>query len=277
MKTVISASRRTDMPARYLDHLIACIRQGCVEVPNPFSRRTAVVDLRPEAVHTIVLWSKNFGPFLENGTPFRPYHLYFLFTINDLASLEPDVPSLATRLDQARELALRYGPECIGWRYDPVIFRGDRPVSDAGDFERIGSVLAASGIRRAIFSFLDLYGKVSARSRAFNLGFTDPPNVVKIEFALKLARIAASLGMSLESCCESLVDVPGVNPSACINGALLARLTGEDAPRGKDSGQRKSCNCTVSRDIGSYRDMPCGNGCLYCYANPVIPDRLPGV
>lgn len=270
MKHVISASRRTDMPSCYLDVLIDFIRRGQAEVPNPYSGRTAIVDLRPENVHTIVLWSKNFGPFLARDSVFTPYRLYFLFTINDMPGLEPGVPTLDERLEQAEELARRYGPERIGWRYDPVVFRTDAPVSTIDSFEAIGSRLARAGVTRAIFSFLDLYGKVRARNRSLGLGIVDPPLQVKLDYASRLAEAAASLGMSLQSCCESLAVLDGITPSSCIDGALLSRLAGEPAPALRDKGQRKNCGCTVSRDIGSYRDMPCANGCLYCYANPVI-------
>ena len=38
----------------------------------------------------------------------------------------------------------------------------------------------------------------------------------------------------------------------------------------KDTGQRvkAGCGCTVSVDIGSYRQQPCYHNCLFCYANP---------
>lgn len=271
MKTVISASRRTDLPGRYIDRLIAFVRQGGADVANPFSGAVTHVDMRPEKVHTLVLWSKNFGSFLEHDRHFVDYRLYFLFTINDMPSLEPGVPSLNTRLEQAEEIARRYGSERIGWRFDPVVFRTGRPVSGVDDFERIGARLAGFGTKRAIFSFLDLYGKVKKRSDAYGLGLIDPPDSLKREFALSLAEKAAAIGMTLESCCETIAGVPGIRPSSCIDGRLLGMLAGEPASEAKDSGQRKACNCTASRDIGSYRDMPCKNGCLYCYANPVVP------
>jgi len=270
MKQIISASRRTDIPAYYLDRLLEFIKQGYAEVRNPYSQKRYRVGLRPEEVHTLVLWSKNFRRFLENSDSFSRYNLYFLFTINDMPELEPGIPDLRKRLDQIHELAVRYGAERIAWRFDPVIFRSDGPVSGPETFQKIGEHIAQTGITRVIFSFLDMYGKVKKRNKALNLNLIDPPEAVKVEYAARLAGIAGALGMSLESCCENLGNIEGITASSCINGALLARITGEPADTSKDKGQRKGCNCTVSRDIGSYDDMPCPNGCLYCYANPKI-------
>lgn len=270
MKEVISASRRTDMPAYYLDHLLSFIKQGFAEVKNPFSGVKYMVNLRPDDVHTLVLWSKNFRLFIEKSSFFADYNLYFLFTINDMPNLEPGIPDLGERLEQLRELAVRYGPERIAWRHDPVVFTGDGPVSDIETFSRIGERVVDSGVTRTIFSFLDMYGKVKKRNEKLRLNLFDPPEEVKIEYAVKLAGIANELGLSLECCCERLGDIEGITESSCINGHILSKLAGEPAKLTKDPGQRKECNCTLSRDVGSYYEMPCPNGCLYCYANPKI-------
>ena len=271
MKEVISASRRTDMPAHYLDRLTGFIQQGFAEVRNPYSGKKYIVSMKPEVVHTLVLWSKNFKHLLENTLYFKDYNLYFLFTINNMPELEPSIPGLDERLDQMEELAVRYGPQRIAWRYDPVIFKSDGPVSDIETFLRIGVRVAATGVTRTIFSFLDMYGKVKKRNEILQLHLVDPPLEVKMDFAKKLAGAASECGLSLESCCEDLEGIEGIVKSSCINGRLLSGLAGEPADITRDSGQRKACNCTVSRDIGSYSDMPCPNGCLYCYANPDIP------
>lgn len=274
MKKVISASRRTDMPAFYLDRLTGFLRQGFADVPNPYSGRPARIDLKPENVHTIVLWSKNFSRFLRQREHFCDYNLYFHFTINDMPSLEPSVPPLGDRLGQLRDLAHIYGPDRIAWRYDPVVFDLDGAVSTVESYRKIGYEAAQAGVRRSIFSFMDMYGKVKVRNERFGLNLIDPPDPVKERYAVELAGAALELGLSLETCSEESVSVEGIKPSACIDGELLSKLAGEPASLAKDTGQRPACNCTISRDIGSYRDMPCPQGCMYCYANPIVPELL---
>jgi len=54
MKTVISASRRTDIPAFYLPWFIKKIEQGYINISNPFNRKQIKrVDLSPEEVGNI--------------------------------------------------------------------------------------------------------------------------------------------------------------------------------------------------------------------------------
>ena len=113
--------------------------------------------------------------------------------------------------------------------------------------------------------FYYLKGKKFADIILF-LGEAQPP----LEYAQELSFAAESLGLYLESCSEDLKTIEGIKQSACIDGSLLSRLTGKSASLAKDPGQRPACRCTISCDIGSYRDMPCPGGCLYCYANPIV-------
>ena len=64
-KIIISASRRTDIPAFYSDWLIERLNSGFVEVTNPYNHTVYSVPLSPESVHSIVLWSKDFAPLLK--------------------------------------------------------------------------------------------------------------------------------------------------------------------------------------------------------------------
>ena len=57
---IISASRRTDIPAFYSEWLINRVRHGFCLVPHPYNRnRIARVSLRPDDVTALVFWTKN--------------------------------------------------------------------------------------------------------------------------------------------------------------------------------------------------------------------------
>lgn len=61
---VISASRRTDLPRWYLPWLKAALAEEEATILLPYGGRRTV-SLRPEDVHTLVLWSKDFSPLLR--------------------------------------------------------------------------------------------------------------------------------------------------------------------------------------------------------------------
>ena len=59
---MISASRRTDIPAFYSQWFVNRIREGYVRWMNPFSKAVYQVSLLPEDVSAIVFWSKDYQP-----------------------------------------------------------------------------------------------------------------------------------------------------------------------------------------------------------------------
>lgn len=86
---IISASRRTDIPAFYGEWFMRRIREGWAVSFNPFSRRPFRVSLLHSDVAAIVFWSKNFGPFLPHLAVLagQGYNMVFLYTITGLPRL----------------------------------------------------------------------------------------------------------------------------------------------------------------------------------------------
>ena len=260
------------------------IRKGSFEVANPFNRRVSCVPATPDKVHTIVFWSKNFGPFLGKNYGEQllkqGYHLFFNFTINsDCTILEPNVPPLWKRLDQLGHLCQRFGPDTINWRFDPLCFfkTGEGPLRDnMHDFSDIAQKAAEYGIVRCITSFMDHYPKIRRRlSTRPGLEFIDPTPEKKIEILRGMGKKLAAGNIHLSVCCEkNLLEAfprsSSVTASCCIPGDLIQKLFGGRLSLKKDSGQRvkAGCGCTLSTDIGSYHRHPCYHNCLFCYANP---------
>jgi Domain of unknown function (DUF1848) len=291
LKTILSASRRTDIPAFYMDWFMGGIEKGSFEVINPYNQYRRHVPAHPHEVHSIVFWSKDFGPFLRGNFDRKlqqqGYRLFFNFTINAPAPmLEPHVPALSERIRQITELAQRHTPEAIIWRFDPICFFRHNDSTElhhsVGSLESIADALAAIGIRRCVTSFVDLYRKVQCRLPATGLKLVEPPAEVKRDTLLAMAATLRQKQISLGTCCEQAVldTLPpdaGITPGDCIPGPLLARLFGDGFALKKDPGQRRTrgCTCNIAADIGSYRQQPCYHNCLFCYANPQDPARQP--
>ena len=284
-RIVISASRRTDIPAFYMKWFMNRIDKGAFDVVNPYTRRTSKVPAGPEKVHTIVFWSKNFGPFIDGGygesLKSRGYNLFFNFTINSVDPvLEPNVPPLKARLDQLGYLSGHFDPKAINWRFDPICcyrLKDGRVRDNLRDFSRIAEQATRSGIRRCITSFMDDYPKISKRvGRRAGFSFVDPLMEEKIGMLLGLKEQLDEKGVALQTCCEkevleNLPDGATIEGSSCIPNDLLMECFGGRLSLKKDAGQRikSGCGCKISVDIGAYHLHPCYHNCLFCYANPV--------
>lgn len=264
---------------------MAGIEQARFEVVNPYNQKISVVSAGTDRVHTIVFWSKNFGPFLEGNygeaLVARGYHLFFNFTVNTPDRLlEPHVPALGERIEQMAALCSRFGPQVINWRFDPVCFyttTQSGPADNLGDFEKIAGAAARLGIQRCVTSFMDDYAKIRRRTAHLSgFRFIDPPLAKKVSICLAMERVLAGHNINLQLCCEKAVlarlpDSSGIKKGSCIPADLLMALFGGRVSLKKDSGQRvgAGCGCSTSRDIGSYAWHPCYHNCLFCYANPV--------
>jgi hypothetical protein len=284
-KIVISASRRTDIPAFYMPWFMDRIEKGRFELSNPYHRRLTTVEATPDKVHTIVFWSKNFGPFIKQqfGKQLQKkgYHLFFNFTINsELPLLEPRMPPLQKRLDQLRYLCEHFGPDTVSWRFDPICFfktADGRTQNNLHDFLQIADNAAGWGVIRCITSFMDDYPKIQKRIASMpGFAFLDPVLGEKKQIVLGMEKTLLSRNMRLYTCCEKelLEALPAdstIAKSACIPNDLLLDLFGGNLSLRQDKGQRvkAGCGCKVSVDIGSYRSQPCYHNCLFCYANPV--------
>lgn len=282
IKQVLSISRRTDIPAFYMPWFMARVSRGFVEVVNPFNRRTRQVPVSPERVHTMVFWSKNFGPFLKGrcGEKLREmgYHLLFNFTINSSApSLEPGVPNLDQRLMQLQELCRRFGAASVQWRFDPICHFTEpagTAASNRGDFEAIAAAAGACGIETCITSFMDHYRKIARRTGS-RLTFMEPAMDEKMDIVREMELALTQRNIQLALCCEPAVlrQLPAettIGAGACISGRRIMAVHGGKVSVGRDGGQRTAsgCKCTRSVDVGSYELHPCHHNCLYCYANP---------
>lgn len=278
MRQVISASRRTDLPMHFPRWLARVIRAGQAEVPQPYSGRIRLVSLRPEDVHTVVLWSKDFSPLLDDEGGLRQalarYDQVFChLTITGLGGspLEPNIRHWAQVVEQLPELIEFVGhPRRLTLRFDPIIHWHEHGEIK-GNFPLAREILgrcATCGVQTICISFATLYGKVRRR-KGWN--WHDPSLTDRLRIVRELVSFAEPLGLTIYACSDHSLQEAGVMPARCIDGELLAELHPQRLPArtGKDTGQRPECGCTPSVDIGSYA-MRCPNGCRYCYANPII-------
>lgn len=268
MSNIISASRRTDIPAHYVDIFLTAINQGAVRVKNK------VVSLKPEDVTCIVFWTKNPRPLVSHLDRLSQYSYYFQFTITGYGTdIEPNLPPKfgpGGIIETFRELSKTIGKDRIIWRYDPIFIGYNYTVEwHIRKFEEIANLLH-SYTNKCVISIYDPYWKtLSAMASA---GYREMSIDEQDKLFTSLRCTAAKLGFTIAACAErGLCDRFGFEVNKCIDPGLISKITGKDIVLPKDPSQRPECQCVTSIDIGNYNT--CKHNCIYCYANSDLPIR----
>ncbi len=266
---IISASYKTDIPAFYGPWFMNRLEAGFCQMVNPYGGQVYRVDLDQNKVDGFVFWTRNLGPFLDNlkhisqKTPFTvQYTITGYPKALDFATIAPDVA-----ISHLNEIKDRYGPHAGVWRYDPIVFSSLTPPQwHVENFTNLAQKLEGV-VDEVVLSFAQIYRKtarnMSTASRAFDFDWNDESRQVKQSLLSKLTVIANQYGIRLTLCAQPELLVDGVEETACIDAARLARMSGVPFPA-KRKPHRKECGCWQSKDIGDYDTCP--HGCAYCYA-----------
>ncbi|MFX1256677.1 MAG: DUF1848 family protein [Promethearchaeota archaeon] len=277
----MSCSRRTDIPAFLMDWVIKRMKIGYVDVVNPFNKnQISRISLKSEDVKCWVWWSKNFREYIKsynlNEDLFKSYKgHYFQFTINSPSELESNVKlSLEERFKQLSWLIENFGKLAVNFRFDPIIIyknkNSNRIKSNLNKFEYIIEHVASLGLEEMIFSFATIYPKVKKRMIARGKIPIELTFKKKKEIIEQLKQICNKYYLKIKACCQpDLLAIDGIEQAHCIDAYKIEKIVGEPIPKIRDSGQRDSCGCYKSKDIGGYTGMfRCKHNCDYCYASP---------
>lgn len=273
---IVSASRKTDLPAHHSDWFMERLRRGHLMVNFPVKRYISF-----DLTRLIVFWTKNPQPLMQHLDEIDAMGInyYFQFTLNDYEQegLEPNVPPLVERIDTFKRLAERIGREKVIWRFDPLALTDN--IDRQGLIGKVGSLMQALDrqTEKMVFSFLHpaAHKKAERKLKKAGInakGFSDED---KAYVARHIAEMAAESGIQVAACAEGMDLAPfGIARNKCIDDGLIRRVFDYDHDLmafingGKDlsdKGQRQLCGCIPSIDIGTYDT--CRHNCHYCYAN----------
>ena len=291
---ILSVSRRTDIPAFYIDWFLERLEDGFVLVPNPINpSKIAKIELKPLKIKSveynllgdkkvetegniegIVFWSKNPKPMLNKLNKLKDFKYYFLFTLNAYPqNVEGGLPPLNERIETFKELT-KHCP--VIWRYDPILLTNGIDVDwHIKQFAFLCEQLKGYTKHCKISFVIESYKGCSKTVFAPNLQ-------QKHEILAKFSQIASENNIQIEACAES-GDFSKYNilPSKCINGAIFEHLLTEkfkyeniivNRKNNKIDGQRKYCGCMPAIDIGRYDT--CRHNCNYCYARKSTPKSM---
>lgn len=263
---IISASRRTDVPAFYAPWFFRRLKEGWVDVRNPMQKhQVSRVCLSPDVVDCIVFWTKNPKPMLDQLASLQGYGYYFQFTLTPYgADVEENLPSKGEILNTFKRLSAAVGRERVVWRYDPILL--NKKYTMAHHVQVFGELAGAlkDDTEQCTISFMDDYPKIRGNVAPLELQIMDA--AAKRALAASIVKIAGENGLRVVTCAEDIdLDFLGIAHGKCIDDKRIERILGCPLLVQKDPNQRLACGCVASVDIGSYNT--CSNGCKYCYAN----------
>jgi hypothetical protein len=268
---IISASRRTDIPAFYAKWFMNRVQAGYCHWINPFNAKVYRVSLKPEDCYAFVFWTRNSSPLIPNLRDLHRtgYHFYFHVTINGYPDwIERNSPTTEKAIAAFKRLAEEAGPDLAFWRYDPILLSTEtNPDYHLNMFDRISRQLEGS-TQRCYFSFVDFYGKTERSLKAVEkdrgIEFERPDLDVRLSLVRRMTEMASGRGIRLYTCCGDDLLVGGVEKAHCIDWDLISKMRPEPAGKVGKGPTRQDCGCAEAADIGGYDT--CVFGCRYCYA-----------
>ncbi|WMJ87355.1 DUF1848 domain-containing protein [Anaerocolumna sp. MB42-C2] len=269
---IISASRRTDIPAFYSEWFMNRLKEGYVLTRNPMNHsQVSKIILSPDVVDCIVFWTKDPKNILDKLPVIDNlgYQYYFQFTLTPYnQEIESFLRKKEEIIDTFIKLSEKKGKNKVLWRYDPIILNKDLTIEfHLEHFQYLCSKLSGfTGICN--ISFVDIYSKLGKAVKNNLLREITIEEMIKL--ASGFAKIGKSYGIELRACCERVdLSAYGVRQASCIDKAIIEEINGCSLEVKADTNQRAGCGCIQSTDIGAYNT--CQNGCIYCYANYSYP------
>ena len=259
---IISASRRTDIPAYYSEWMVNRLREGFADVRNPMNwNQVSKVDLSPESVDCIIFWTKDPKNMLSclREVDELGHKYYFQFTLTpygkDIETGLRDKPDIIRTF---KELSGMIGNERMVWRYDPIVLNDS--ISESWHIEKFKGLCSSleGHTDECMMSFVDVYPKLRKAERGGLIRPITADEKMRISESFKC--VAKEHGMKISTCCE-----PGMENGRCVDPGRIERIIGKAPSAPGKVNQRELCNCSKSIDIGAYDS--CASSCVYCYAN----------
>lgn len=261
---IISASRRTDIPAFYSEWMMERLREGFVHVRNPFNaRQVSRVSLLRQDAEMIVFWTKDASNMIGclDEMDGMGHRYLFEYTLTPYGrDIEPGVEKKRA-LEALERLSAQIGKKRVIWRYDPILLNEDWTAErHIRAFERMCARLEGAA-ERCVISFVDLYAAVKRSAP----GIASPDEAGMRMLAREMAKTARRHQMIPSACAEALdFSGEGLERRGCIDERDVEAVLGAKVSVQRDSTQRTACLCVKSVDIGAYDT--CRHGCIYCYA-----------
>lgn len=265
---ILSASRRTDIPAYFSEWFINRIKAGSVCTRNPMNYgQISTIPLSPEEIDCIVFWTKDPSQML-NKLPVLDelgYRYYFQFTLTPYGKeLEKNLKSKEEIIHSFCQLSSLLGKDRVLWRYDPILLNDFISLSYHAEWFEYLCEKLCEYTPICTISYVDLYTKLNKILKEDLIREITEEEMNQL--SLTVSSIGRKYGVEIQACSETKdLTIYGIKKAACIDKDTIERICGYSLKAKPDKNQRVGCGCLESKDIGVYNT--CQNGCIYCYAN----------
>ncbi len=260
---ILNISGRTDVVAFYSDWLMNRLKEGFVDVRNPFNPNM-ISRIMMEDVDLLFFCTKNPIPILDKIKDIKK-KVYFHVTVTSYKkNIEPNVPSKEKIIDAIKKLSLLVGKDNIVIRYDPIFINDEYNVDyHIKAFDRLCRLLSGY-VSKILIHFIDDYKNVRKNYNTLKYRVITEEDYEVL--GKSFSKSADNYNISVFTCNEErdLCEY-GFIKDSCISRELAFKLTGKIYKKKWNARKDLVCQCVEMVDIGVYNS--CRHFCKYCYAN----------
>lgn len=259
---ILNVSGRTDIVAFYSKWFLNRLKEGYVDVRNPFNANL-VSRINFEDVDLILFCTKNPIPIIDKLDNIKIPYIFHITITPYKNDIEPNLPSKSDIIKAVKKISTTIGIENVYVRYDPI-FISEKYNTEyhIKAFTKLCSLLKGY-VKTIIVSFIDNYQNVRK-----NLPYLKYRSFTEEDYKLigeNFSKIAKNNNMVVQTCFEerNLTEY-GFIKGECMSKELAFKLTGKTYKKWQ-ARKGNACNCVELVDIGVYNS--CNHLCKYCYAN----------
>lgn len=259
---ILNVSGRTDIIAFYSKWFLNRLKEGYVDVRNPFNPNL-VSRINFEDVDLILFCTKNPIPIVDKLNDIKIPYIFHITITPYKNDIEPNLPSKSKIIEAVKKISTRVGIDNIYVRYDPIFISEKYNIEyHIKAFTKLCSLLKGY-VKTIIVSFIDNYKNVRK-----NLPYLKYRSFTEEDYKLigeNFSKIAKNNNMVVQTCFEerNLTEY-GFTKGECMSKELAFKLTGKTYKKWQ-ARKGNACNCVELVDIDVYNS--CNHLCKYCYAN----------
>ncbi len=259
---ILNVSGRTDIVAFYSKWFLNRLKEGYVDVRNPFNPNL-VSRIDFDDVDLVLFCTKNPIPIVDKLGDIKIPYIFHVTITPYKDDIEPNLPSKSKIIEAVKKISTRVGIDNIYVRYDPIFISEKYNIEyHIKAFTKLCSLLKGY-VKTIIVSFIDNYKNVRK-----NLPYLKYRSFTEEDYKLigeNFSKIAKDNNMVIQTCFEerNLTEY-GFIKGECMSKELAFKLTGKTYKKWQ-ARKGNACNCVELVDIGVYNS--CNHLCKYCYAN----------